>query len=290
MPTAVPPHPKALCQYRLMSKDESYHRNVTEIPIEADAKYGWVVTGNNLWVSPPFPRDWAEVKNRPEGNADGLRKALERCGKISGFRADLISEHYGFTSDPKTGQIHMDIQGRPLTLYTDYLFRASFFTQHAEKDSGFTRQCIADVLAPMMHPPMQTETCGHPVHHHCLSDHRVSKCYQQDGSGEAAVMPGATNCPATGKCYKCVIKRVRDPLWPLHAQVQCHYGYGLTLEQIQEHNRIYETTQLPDPCPGAAGYKPTNAASPDNGVWIEPASGPRKTKRSGGAVQTTMIA
>nr|OQO20849.1 hypothetical protein B0A51_09269 [Rachicladosporium sp. CCFEE 5018] len=299
MPTAVPPHPKAYCQYRKMSDDKSYVRNVTEIPDKADGKYGWVVTGNDRWSHVPWYIDDEDKARNPEVPVIHLLKALETCGKISGYHVNRIVEYYGFVADNKTGILHLNSYGQPLTLYNDTMFRASFFTPHAQKHSGQMKHCISDVLGDMMHQGMSSAECGDG----CPSDHRISKCWKLDDKGNMALkgmddknyvlgkMSSTDGCN-TGpqKCVDCIMARLKDPLWQQQEALQCHAGHGITFEQMQEHNRIYETTQLPDPCPGATGYKPTDAASPDNGVWIDPPSGPRKTKPSGGVVQTTMIA
>ncbi|KAK6442679.1 hypothetical protein LTR95_001091 [Oleoguttula sp. CCFEE 5521] len=195
-----------------MSKDETYVRNVTEIPDEKDAKYGWVVTGNDL------------------------------C---------------------------------------NWLWRAKFFTQHAEKDSAKIKHCIADVNGMFMHGPMSTPNCERgDFSVKCQSDHRISRCWNLDDNGKLKMQQPKKydwgknsihgNADGGVKCYNCINARVHDPLWPQQAAVQCHYAHGLTMDQMKQHNRIYETTILPDPCPGAAGYKPTPAPKSRDGAWEDP--------------------
>ncbi|KAK6433753.1 hypothetical protein LTR95_010072 [Oleoguttula sp. CCFEE 5521] len=261
-----------------MSKDETYVRNVTEIPNRKDAKYGWVVTGNDLWKHPPLWLDDEQKAQRPQDTPEAYLARLQTCGKISGFVMDRLHERYGFGVDQNTSQILLNDKGQPFRAYSNYLWRAKFFTPHAEKDSAKIKHCIADVNGMFMHGPMSTSPCGRGFAN-CQSDHRISKCWNPTSNGDMDMQShkgfdwgkkGIDCAISNVLCRNCVKERLHDPLWSQQAAVQCHYAHGLTMDQMKEHNRIYETTILPDPCPGAAGYKPTPAPKSNDGAWGDP--------------------
>nr|OQO20848.1 hypothetical protein B0A51_09268 [Rachicladosporium sp. CCFEE 5018] len=227
-PTAVPPRPKGGCFYRKL------HKKDWEAPPDAGdtVRWWWHIVGNELW---------RVFKNDPNYQiAIRLQEELAKCTPFAGFQSSAIAEHWGASKQ-----------------YSDVIWNATFFTEHHDSDDASEKKCISRVLSGLLHGEMKTKPCEG------ISDEKLLKCYEidpEDGllrvKKEYRHGSKGNQCNA-GFSMTCGKKRLQDPLLTQHAGIECEHAHGLTLEQIRDHNHVYETTVVPDPCPSTAAPRPT---------------------------------